>query len=200
MNQNSLVLALAACLFGCSSIPDPNPNLGGPPQKFTEFEAATEEYSIAVEAQFDPGYRKLFGAELLERGVIPIHLKVKPHPEMAALGLVRFLSSSWEPRLYLQDGTALLALNIEDMKSFGEKTYAQALEHRFVPGNLEADGKSGFLFFRVPSKREFTFRDHTITHTRAKSIRQMDLYHSLLSFNISIKSETHPFYVGVKPQ
>ena len=67
MKQHRLVLVLAACLVGCSSIPDPNPNLGGAPASFTDFEAVTEEYSMAVEAAFDPTYRKIFGAELLER-------------------------------------------------------------------------------------------------------------------------------------
>jgi len=200
MKQNRFALVLAACLLGCSSIPDPNPDLGGEPEEFNDFEAATGEYSINVEAEFDPGYRKLFGAELLEYGIIAIRLKVKPYGAMAEGGLVRFLPSSWEPRLYLQDGTGLLSMDAEDLKEISEKTYQLAFEARFTPGNLEAEGEEGFLFFKVPNKQSFRFRDHTITHTRGKTTRAMDLYHSLLSFNVSIDGDSKPMYVGVKPQ
>ena len=200
MKQNRFVLVLAACLFGCSSIPDPNPNLGAAPLGFTDFEAVTGEYSISVDAFFEAGYRKEFQAELLQQGIIPIHLKVKPKGELAELGIVRFQSSSWEPRLYLQDGTALLAMNLEEFKQTSVQTYDLAFSKRFIPGNLEAEGNSGYLFFRVSPQKAFRFSDHTITHTRGKTTREMDLYHSLLSFNISIDSESRAFYVGVKPQ
>jgi hypothetical protein len=193
------VIVLALIASGCKSLPAPNLNLGAAPQKFIGYEAATNQYYTSVTASFEPNYEDTFDYDLLDEGIIPIELTAKALDERADLGEVWLKPNNWNPRLFLQDGTALRLMEIDELKDVSTKVFKTASGIRFSPGDLRNE-ISGWLFFRLDPKSSFDVDGREITHRRGELSREIDLYHSLLSFTLTIKDETFPFYIGIKPQ
>ena len=199
MNSLRLLIALGLLGAGCNSLPAPNPDLGGPPESFNEYEASTEQNSVSVSAFFEPNYEDIFKFDLLKAGVIPIKLSAVALDERAGLGKVRLKNSSWNPRLFLQDGTALRLMSIDELKPLSKEVFKAASKQRFTPGDLRKEIE-GFLFFKIEPKDAFRINGRELVHKRGATSRGVDLYHSLLSFIVTIEDESFPFFIGIKPQ
>jgi hypothetical protein len=193
------VFAFALITAGCKSQPSPNFNLGEAPQKFTGYEAATNQYFTSVKASFEPNYEETFDYDLLDERIIPIELTAQALDETAALGEVWLKPNSWNPQLFLQDGTALRLMEIDELKEVSTKVFKTASDLRFSPGDLRNE-ITGWLFFKLEPEAAFQIDGRKITHKRGETTSEIDLYHSMLSFTLTIKDETFPFYIGIKPQ
>jgi hypothetical protein len=184
---------------GCSSLPQPQPHLGGPPRSFSLYEASTTQYKVDASAKFEADYEDKFECDLLEEGVVPIFFKIEALSESAKTGgNAKLQAGTWDPRLYLQDGSALRLMEVEEIKGISSKAGKIASKERFSPENLRGELK-GYLFFKIEPQGAFDLSGQTITHTVGSTSRDVNLYHSLLGFTVTIDDESYPFYIGIKP-
>ncbi len=196
------VFALAALTLGCSSLPEPEYDLGEAPQNFLGFPALSHENMVNAQATFEPEYAEIFDTDLVKRrGVIPVRLQIGLRGEGAEHRNILLNPDQWEITLYLQDGTALRPVDPEELaEMLGKKSAPKVRENKFRTGFLGTEGTSGFVYFQLSPKDEFTVRDRSLIHEKGDTSRGVDLYHSLVGFNVTIDDELHPFYVGIKPQ
>lgn len=200
--KSSILAACLALACACSSPPDPKPDLGGPPASFPGFPGLAHEDMVNAQAAFEPNHAGLFGIDLLsERAIVPVRLEVGLRGEGAENRVILLNPDQWGLTLYLQDGTALRSVDPEELAGAVSKKIAQKVrDQRFKPGFLEKQTTSGFVFFALEPKGEFKVDGREIGHVRSGFVRGNDLYHSLVSFRVTIDDELRPFFVGIKPQ
>jgi hypothetical protein len=202
MKQICTIAVFAALMTSCSSLPAPNPNLGGPPGLFTDFGASQEENSVTAHAKFETNAERVFDYDLLDEGIVAIYLTAQAKSDEAEDGKVKIDENIWEPRLFLQDGTALEEVPVGDLKEISTAAYRVASENRFAPGFLGSKDEKieGYLFFKLEVENAFEIDDKDAQHSKNGFSRGIDLYHSLLTFKVIILDESYPIFVGVKPQ
>ena len=141
------------------------------------------------QASFDSVSEATFEQDLLEAAdVIPIRATVSLN-QAGGPGGVNFeiKESLMDPKLYLQDGTALTRVSISEMRKRVKKKYLHHLkENRFEFGILSGTKPedTGYIYFGLPPDSSV---DGSILlfSGQAGEVRSVDIRRSLLSFTYS---------------
>lgn len=201
MKRSVTVPSLALLLVvACSSPPDGNPNLGGPPPNARGYPSETPEGIVFAAAHYRPDHASIFRFDLLrELGIVPVHLEVKLRGEGQETAQYLLSQELWEPRLILQDGTVIHATDVEDfVGELDEDDANRVRAEGFQPGLLDAP-RSGFVFFRLEPRAEFRVERDVVRHVTGGTTRGIDVTESLLVFKISKGDVPDDFYVGIRP-
>lgn len=162
------------------------------------FPAETREQGVFCKGAFRIDHKKQMGVDLIKRRrILPVYLELSEDGESGPSLIVR--GDQMNPRLFLEDGTALAAVDqasvIEDVRKPDRDAVRQRV---FETGNLKTGKKGGFLFFKLPSEKTFSVEGAKATHVVNKQKRKLRLDRSLLAFEISIDDQPVTMYVGVQ--
>ena len=199
MKRNVLAVSLVL-LCACSSTPERNPDLGGPPSGVRGFPSETLEDIVFSGAHFRADHAKQLRYNFLRNDkVIPVELEVKLHGEGADVAQYSLSQELWEPRLILQDGSVIHAIDIEALVEDLDDDDANVVRKKsFRPGLLDKP-RMGFVFFPLEPKRDYRVEDKQLHHKAGGVTRGLDIIGSLLVFRVSKGDVLDDFYVGIRP-
>lgn len=187
----SLLLAtLASC--GLST----QPTVIATPPGFDGFPVESSDAEVWAEAVLYTDHVELLGEDLVEQGVLPLALRVGLVSGDVGR-LVRLSPESFDPRLYLPDGTVLGAVRERRMRSSSAIQRAardHGLELTLLPAWTAAE--EGFLFLELGDVR--VERNFALTH-RQGHYRELDLFHALLAFVVETDAGPREVRVGLRP-
>jgi hypothetical protein len=199
-----LPAAVLAIALACSSPPDKQPDLGPAPTIFDGFPSLASEDGISVAATYNPDHPRLFRMDLVrEHSIIPVHVRVEQRQSAAEGRDVRLSQTEWNPVLFLQDGTAARLIGTEAVAELDEDSASIVREQAFRTDFVRTEPLEGYLFFKlepVAAGESFRIVGRKVVHRRKASFRELDLYHSMLSFSVTVDDELRPFYVGIMPR
>jgi len=192
------IAGLLIALSACSSSGPRGGALGDPIRKVEGFTSKTIEQGVFAEAMYDPDHPITFNYDLLKkRNIVPVHLRVEPVPDKATGdGPIMLIPESMNLRLFLQDGTALKHVPASEVSEMVGSEPAREVRSREFRGGLLSEPKSGYVFFALAPKSEYRVSGGRVDHTLNGVVRTLDISGSLLSFNLTVDSESRPFYVG----
>lgn len=196
-------LALAA-LAGCASSGGAVPEKGAiarPPQAPNGFVAnAAAEGVVIAEARFFTNHEAIFGEDLIaEEGVIPIALRIGLPSKTDEQQDVQLTPDQMNFRLYLQDGTVLLAAPPEEVAKDEDKIAARVGQKKLEHGFLKLSGgmKEGFVYFKLKPSDAFELDGGALLHTVGAVTRRLDIARSLVSFQLTRGGQVFPFFIGL---
>lgn len=146
-------------------------------------------------ASFDSNTKQSFGQDLIDAaGVLPIHATIF-WSEAASVPGVSFeiKESSMNPKLYLQDGTALTRVGVAEMRNRVSKKIRGGLDDmEFSYSGLSLrnrDQDTGYIYFALPP--ESTVDGSQLLFTGlAGEVHSVDIRRSLLSFNYTRRKDS----------
>ncbi len=188
-------------LAACGSTGPKGDDLGGPAPGFPGFPATTTEDIVYAEATYPKDSKAVFGVDLPGREqIVPIFLSVKLQGAGAGQRQILLDSDAIGALLYLQDGTALELLSVDQVaEAVGKRSAPLIRELGMTWGMLQSSGtKSGFLFFRLSPKKAFKVKGRSVVHASFGRKKTLDLANSLLSFTVTMDNTPVPFFVGIE--
>ncbi len=188
-----LGVVCALSLAGCALT---RPTVVGSAPGFDGFPLEPTVPPIWVEAVLHPGAESVLGADLTEDDVLPLAVRVGLVGDEAELGGYRLDAATFAPRLVLRDGTVLGVVSAQRLER--SQTLRRLFrEYALRPGPLRSwlTAHEGLLFFELGDVR---VKDHyALTDTGAR-YREVDLYHSLLAFEVQTPDGPREVCVGVR--
>ncbi len=189
----TLPLLLAPLFTGCSTPVRRDAVIGSPPL-FPGYPSLARSGAVWAEATFVENHAGRLGEDLTEHRIIPSRVKVGLGGE--ASGAPRLAAGRLDATLYLQDGTPLRHVPLEDLPTDARRVRERALSLSLLQDWSSAE--SGYLFFR---------HDHDVrvqgTHALSgtpRCHRELQLEHSLIAFDVVGDEGVRRLYVGVAPR
>ncbi len=197
MTVRNTVLAFALVCAACGSDRPKDVAYPAPPG-FQGFPRSSSDEGVYAEASFDSRSKDVFGFDLVEHGVVPVHLKIQLRGESMNTKLIRLDQDRWDMRLYLQDGTVVPAVSAEKVAEGLRSDDARRVrDNAFQPTLLGEQATQGYVFFWLTPESRFKTDGSTVYHALEGGYRPLHLPDSLVAFNVSIEDAVRPFYVGV---
>ena len=189
-----LVLVLAPALAAaCGSSGPKGSDLGGPPPGARGLPSIETEDIVVVEAHYDP---RAFGG-MLREGCLAVHLTAQL--KGAGQETAQIVAETDRMRLFLQDGTALVALSpSEAAQRTRDKRQRPEVEQRaFRDRLLKEEPYSGYVYFGLGGS--FRADGSLLQHTQNGFTKTLDPEGSLLAIDLKVDgSSTRPLFVGIE--
>ncbi|HED65945.1 MAG TPA: hypothetical protein ENJ09_10365 [Planctomycetes bacterium] len=189
---------LAALLLGASTalacaLPS-RPAVVGTPRGFRGFPTESTDTAIWAEAVLPVERGPVLVDELAGHRVLPVLLRVGLVSD-SNLDALRIDPETFNPRLYLSDGTVLPWISPEKAVR-DSKLRSLAAKKGFAMTLLAPweETRRGLVFFDLGRVRA---RDHFALVRHGDVFRELDLYHSLLGFRAEGRDGPHEVRVGI---
>jgi hypothetical protein len=196
---------LLAALCACSAPSAGDKGSGVAGVRFDPYPSQSLEGIVYIKARLPHEHAELFKVDLIDKyGIVPVAVtlclrgKDKLHDQENAQ--IRLDAAQANPRLFLQDGTALAPIDVETLaKMLGEKAADRVQGRALAPGLLDKQEKAQerFLFFRLAPSKEFEVDGVRLVHTAGKVAREVDLSRSLLALDVTVDERAQPLFVGL---
>jgi hypothetical protein len=187
-----LLLGLTSLLSGACNGPAHAP-IVGEPKGHPGFPSETLVGDVWAEARFVRNHKRVLGQNLTkDRGVIPITLRLGRRSGTA--GLASIDKETLDPVLYLEDGTALPWVPLDELGHTSDALGSNALSTSIIPA--WEDSRAGFLFFtannigvRLSGRHALVIGEHLN--------RELDLIGSVLAFTITTPAGPQRVHLGL---
>jgi hypothetical protein len=155
---------------------------------------------VYASARFDPDYADVFGFDMLRKAdILPVAVTVVLRGPDQDQAQVLLKPEQWNPQLYLQDGTALAAMSVQEVADLTpERLSGRVREQALRGGLLSSKSEEQYLFFRLDPEAGLDVDGWRVRSEHDGVVRELDLAASLLSFQVTIAGAPVPFYVGIQ--
>ena len=193
-------LALFLCLASCaSSKAIVAPGNAVADSGFDGFPAQSLEGIVYAQASFDADYEETFHVDLIDRGILPIHVNMQLRGEGQENAQILVRPGRMGARLYLLDGTVLEHVPADQITpSLKEKAAREVRRLAFQGGLLGSYAREGYLYFALVPEEDFDANGRSLVHTVDGIARSLDVTHSLFAFDVMVEDQATPFYVGIQ--
>ena len=194
MSHQIAICTLLLTLVGCAA-PAPRGEVIPSPAGFPGYPSPAHLGAIWTEAAFATNHVRLFGEDLTDEGILPIHVKVGL--QGAEAGAPRLAGEALDPHLYLQDGTVLEWVPHEEVVTGTRAGRARVTELALPLSLLEpwSQAPGGFVFFRIGDSLRLK-GTHALSST-GRCHRELDLLHSLLELDVAAEDGSKRLFVGL---
>ncbi len=166
------------------------------PERFPGYPNQTNLESVWAEAIFFTDHERIFGTDLTRDGILPVALHLGTRgPEK---GVWRVSEETFDPHLYLQDGTALQWIPYDSVglrsKRIHDRVASLALRMSLL---LDWDAaEPRFVFFAFDEERILIDGTRAI-RVQSRGGQELDLLHSLAGFSVEGEDEAEQLFVGL---
>lgn len=196
------LLPIAALLLaGCASTPAPWAGpLDEPPRDFQGYPPQVLDGIVYASARFVPDYADIFGFDLVRKAnVLPVAVTVVLRGPNQDQAQVMLKPEQWNPQLYLQDGTALSAMSVQEVVDVTPERLAGTVRDKALRGGLlSPKSEEQYLFFRLDPDAGLEVDGWRVRSEHEDVVRELDLAASLLAFQVTIDGAPVPFYLGIQ--
>lgn len=158
------------------------------------FPARAEDPELVAEAVFYTDSSRIFGADLIGSGCLPIAVRLGARARAAPV----VLGTHPAPTLVLADGTALAALAPDELGLADPAARARIAALALTPGSLADAARESFLFFRFEPPVRIRGR-HALARG-GDTWRELELGDSLLALAVESDAGERAVRVGVRAQ
>ncbi len=139
---------------------------GTAPTRFNDYKRGGSDGVIACRAEIERSSKAQFGFDLADFfDVVPVKLTVN---HVSETDRVSIQASEMQPVLFLENGTALAAADVGEMRSKVKEKFVGDFDVRVFKSQLMQDRSGsasravGFLFFQLPEGAKFDGTDLTV--------------------------------------
>jgi hypothetical protein len=201
MQAFTIALILLGLLPACFTTSGSSGVLSQPPSDFSSFESLVYVGRVGAQARFYSDHEKIFGVDLIEKyGIVPVALQIWVTNAQDESGRARISPDDMGLRLYLQDGTALAALDyralpVRDEEVLGHVASEALKAAPLLPHN---ESKERMVFFKIDNPGDYKWENGPVArHEKDNMQYTIDLTKSLCAFNVTIDLKLQPVYVGL---
>lgn len=205
MLRIALVLT-ALVLAGCASSSAPLATVGSdplehPPRGFRGFPPQSLHGIVFASAHMAPDHEDVFEFNFERKAdILPIAVTVLLRGQGQDEAQVLLNPERWNPQLFLEDGTALRALSVDEVIEAAPERVAARIRQKAMRGGLvSARAEERYLFFRLSPGENLQLDDQRVHHMVEGGTRVLELGDSLLAMQVTVEGELIPFYLGIQP-